>query len=276
MARKPKIQPIRSVDDPRLASKSAKQIAELCVSKFSDYEDEALSNEDAYVLIKQLGAKAVPTLIAHLEDGEDGWVSAMLLAEMGPPIAVPATDALLAIARREHHTSMWACCALGALGKLDELVEIAATDPFSAITGLKYGRPASYPQLAALLDRKDKRLAKEIADALSPGSAHIDRETTVAAFAPFATSPHAVLRRDIATQLSSVPRAERKAAAALLGAMLDDKDAEVRRLAALHVGYCGAAGKPFVPRLEALTKDKKEKVADAAAYAITQLAKKRR
>ncbi len=87
-----------------------------------------------------------------------------------------------------------------------------------------------------------------------------------------AASPHAVLRRDVACALSNdALESVAPQCAALLARMLRDRDAEVRRLAAVGLGLIGRAGRAHVAALSALLDDAEPKVVEAARHALAAL-----
>ncbi len=221
-------------------------LARHAISRFGVFEPPMTSEEAVDALVR-LGAAAVPALIEALDHPERGGKAAMTLARIGAPAAASAADALLAQVRRGTDASMWSANALGALGRLDDLAALTAraNTRDDAIRGLARGRPRSYAHLTALLDRKDRAITKAIADALRPGSAaYAASPDDLPLLLDTARSKHAVLRRDVACALSNdALERVRARAAACLTALLDDRDAEVRRLAEVNLGFLGKAGR---------------------------------
>ncbi len=263
-----------------LARQPVAEQVRYAISRFGVFTPP-LTSEEAVARLVELGAAAVPALIAAMRAPAHGWQAAMALAKIGPPAAAPAVPALRAHLRRGSDASRWAAIALGRLGQLDELAALAAprgrvdADRRAlAIGGLVAARPASYPHLAALLARRARDLTAVVGEALRPGSAaYAPTPPALSTLAAVATSPHAVLRRDVACALSSDGLASvGPRRAALLAAMLRDRDAEVRRLAAVNLGFIGRDGRAHVAALRAALADAEAKVADAARATLAELA----
>ncbi len=253
--------------------------AEYLVTRFGVYEGPD-TREDALRELARMGAAAVPTLIAFLADKEEGWNAAMVLAEIGAPAAVPAIPALLRHAKNPRSAcALHAAGALGTLGQLDALVELAnkASTRWVAIAGLKSLRPASYPVFEALLDRKDRAAAKDIAEWLAPGTASwepgaADLDGIIAA----SRSRHVILRKDAACSFADLHTgADRARSVPPLVAMLGDTSSEVRRLALLALGYCRGHAKDALPAIRACLQDKTAAVRDTAQHAIAEIEKRR-
>lgn len=286
-------QAARAAARSALARQSVAEQVRYAISRFGVFTPP-MTSEEAVARLVELGAAAVPALIAAMAAPEHGGTAAMTLAKIGAPAAEPAVAALRSHLERNSDASRWAAIALARLGRLDELAALAAPaggarrrsgdgDDDSgdddddrrdlAIRGLAAGRPDSYPHLAALLERRDSGLTTMVANALRPGSAaYAPSPAALPVLAAVAASPHAILRRDVACALSKdalesvAPRC-----AALLAGMLRDGDVEVRRLAALNLGFIGRAARTHVEALRALLEDPEPKVAEAARHALGAL-----
>ncbi|MDQ3297529.1 MAG: HEAT repeat domain-containing protein [Myxococcota bacterium] len=228
-----------------------------------------------------MGARAVPALIAALTPRGYGYRAAMILTEMGAPHARPAIPVLTKYARTStaHFLHLWSARALGVLGELDTVFALVKRErtQYAAVVGLAMARPASYRLLDELLDRKDAKLTELIANELRPGMAAYEpasREFPLVAAA--AASKHEVIRKDVAIALSSFARGTDKARAVpVLASMLTDRSPEVRRLAALNLGFCRGHARGAVDQLKPLLKDRVKKVRETAKDAIAEIAKRR-
>jgi HEAT repeat protein len=270
----------KEVDEARkrdeIAQKPLPERIAFLISKLGK-DGGAISSEVAHEQLAEIGAAAVPALVAKLTDAEVGWEAAMVLAKMGSPEADSAIEPLRDVLASKHTgTHLWAACALGALGQVDHLAALAMKPKMAyyAVSGLKHGRPAAYPHLATLLDRKEAALTKQIEDLIKPGSASYDpKPSDLAAIVAHAASKHAVLRVDVASALGGPHRGAwpKEEAAKVLISMLGDKTADVRRLAANSLGDLRGGARSAIPALRALAKDKVKPVARAAAYAIDEI-----
>lgn len=250
--------------------------AKYWVSRFGVYEGEDHNERAAKVLV-QMGARAVPALIAHLGDRKTGWNAAMLLGEIGLPVAKRALPALTRAARagRADSGDLWAARALGQMGQIETLMAMAGSKKLlpAVVAGLKEARPASYVHFETLCARKDKRLERDIAEALRPGSAAY--QPPAASFEQVAAavgSAHNSLRKDAMLALVEFRGLKaKKRAVELLVPLLADRDPEVRRIAVLGLGWCKSAATPAVPAIEALLRDRNAKVRQFAQLALTYI-----
>lgn len=233
-----------------------------------------LGSEEAVERLVAMGAPAVMPLAEMLADPQHGWRAAKCLADIGAPDADMAVDALLAQLRASPSAPLqrWILCALGSLGRLDEVMKDLGLDAQMIAQGLLRARPRSYPHLAALLDDEATRAAAQ--KALAPGSSSYSlRSDEFDLAAGYAGSPHPALRGDVALAIGDpeLGAASVARAVALLDAMLDDQDAEVRRLASLALERLGRSATAALPHLEETTSDVVAKVADAARRAIAEI-----
>jgi hypothetical protein len=244
------------------------------ISRFRKFEPPVDSQQATEELVA-IGAPAVPALIAALDDSQDGWMAAMVLARMGAPAADSAIPALIAHARRKCGALMWSACALGRLGRLGDLMTLArrAATQEVAVEGLKTARPDSYSELDALLSRGDVNLNRLVAAALAPGNASYDKpDVDFDAIARATTSRYAIIRADAACRLGDFWDARSRARAApILAGLLTDRSSEVRRLATHSLGWCKRHAKPELPRIRALLKDPVPAVRVAAQGAIQEI-----
>jgi HEAT repeat protein len=253
--------------------------AQYLISRFSKFEPPVDSEQATEQLIA-MGARAVPALIEALDDSEDGWMAAMVLAKIGTPAADAAIPSLLAHARRKCRAQMWSATALGAFGRLADLMKLAASPATqsAAVEGLKHGRPGSYAALDELLARRDRKLARLIASALAPGSASFEKTPAdFDAIARATASPHAIVRADAASALGDSDLGERNRARAvpILVGLLADRSSEVRRLATLALGWCKRHAKPELARIRAMSNDPVPGVRVAAENALREIAGRR-
>ncbi|HEY5937466.1 MAG TPA: hypothetical protein VIU61_22625 [Kofleriaceae bacterium] len=209
--------------------------AEYLVTRFGEYEGPD-DWETASAKLVKMGARAVPSLIRALADDEYGWCAASVLHDIGLPAARPATRALIKYASDpKANAQLWSARALGVLGKLDVLVELANQKRTrdAGIAGLVAARPESYPHLGRLLDRararKDRAFLRHVGKELDPGSASYALAAAQFELVVEATrSPHVALRKDAVCALGDLGS---KRARAALEQLLVDRSAEVRRLA---------------------------------------------
>ena len=253
--------------------------ADYLVTRFETYEGRD-DCERANAELLRMGAAAVPSLIAFIDDKRGGWNAAAILCELGAPAAVPAIPRLLVHAKNpKSGSAMWSAKALGALGQMDALVELAKrkSTRWYAVTGLASARPASYAIYERLLDREDRALAKMIADELSPGSASWSpRSEHVDAIVGASRSKHIALRKDAACALSYLRTgADRARSVAPLVALLADSSSEVRRLALMALGDCRGHAKGALPQIRACLKDRVAIVRANAKSAIAEIEKRR-
>ena len=270
-----------------LARRPVAEQVRYAISRFGVFTPP-MTSEEAVARLVALGAAAVPALIKAMKAPEHGGVAARTLAKIGAPAAQQAVRALRSHLERNSDAARWAAIALGRLGRFDELVAIAAPPGRAgrsrrsdddddrrdlAIRGLAAGRPESYPHLAALLERRERGLTAVVGEALRPGSAEYGpAPAALPVLEAVAASPHAVLRRDVACALSNdALESVAPQCAALLAGMLRDRDAEVRRLAAVGLGLIGRAGRAHVAALSALLDDAEPKVVEAARHALAAL-----
>jgi hypothetical protein len=235
-----------------------------------------IGSEEAVERLVAIGAPAAMPLAELLANPQHGWRAAKCLADIGAPGADVAVDALLAQLRTSTNAPLrrWLLCALGSLGRLDEVMSAKdlGLDAQMIARGLLRARPRSYRHLAALLDDEATRAATQAA--LAPGSSRYAlRPEDFELAAAYAGSPHAALRGDVALALGDLElgAANVERAVPLLDAMLDDREAEVRRLASLALEWLGPAATSALPHLEKITSDRVEKVADAARRAIAEI-----
>ncbi len=262
-----------------MSARDAKRAAYL-VTRFGIYEGDD-DDDAAETELLRMGARAVPALIAALSPRGYGYRAAMVLTELGAPHARPAIPVLAKYARRSGtgFLHVWSARALGVLGELDTVFALAKREPthYAAVVGLGMARPASYRLFDELLDRNDAKLTKLIANELAPGSAAYEpasRDFSLLAAA--AASPHEVIRKDVACALSDFSRGSDKARAVpVLASMLTDRSPEVRRLAALNLGFCRGHARGVIDQLKPLLKDRVKKVRDTAKEAIAEIAKRR-
>jgi hypothetical protein len=230
-----------------------------------------------------MGAKAVPALMRALDDDEHGWQPASILAKIGPPAANRAATVLLRHARNDRTTprvddtrAHWSARALATLGRLDEVAGLVdrKRSAYAGICGLVAGRPASYPYLERVLDRKNSKLSRMIADELTPGGAAYkkrpaDFDTIVRATA----SPHVVIRTDSALALCGrgIAMSDRPRAVDVLLGLLEDRSSEVRRVATLSLGWSATFARPHLARIRAMATDPSAGVRDAVKIALHEI-----
>ncbi|MDQ3365607.1 MAG: hypothetical protein M3680_09275 [Myxococcota bacterium] len=244
-------------------------------------DDDAVDDDLAETELLELGATAVPALIEKLADEQYGYRAAMVLFALGAPAARPAIPALARHASKpaSHLLHMWAARVLGRLGELDAVVALArnAKTQAACAAGLKAGRPASYPAFGELLAREDAALTKWLIEELRPGSAAYEPASgDFEQIAAAATSPHECIRKDVACALSDFRTGADKARAApVLASLLGDRSSEVRRLAALNLGYCRGHARGVVGQLRPLLEDRVAAVRTAAKDALAEIEKRR-
>jgi hypothetical protein len=138
---------------------------------------------------------------------------------------------------------------------------------------LKEARPWAYARYEELLNRKDKKLAKEIAEDLRPGSAHYDpAEGSFELIAAAVRSPHVAIRKDALLAIVEFRglKAKKRAVEVALP-YLNDKDAEVRRLAVLTMSRAKSAARPHAAAIRKLLDDKVELVRTFAKMALDEI-----
>lgn len=260
-----------------MARTAAYWISRLGVDEGADDSDRAERE------LTKLGAKAVPVLVEALADREHGYKAAMILAEIGAPVALPAVPALTQAARtpKHHYSSMWSARALGALRQIDTLMAMSTTKGLlpAVVAGLVRGRAASYPALEQLLGRKDRSLAASIADELSPGNATFSaRPHDFDALAAAGRSRYPAIRKDAALALATFrSRTVKARAVPILVDMLADTNADVRRLAVSSLGELGDVATSALPAIQRLHRDdKKANVRTFAAHASKAITRRRK
>lgn len=249
------------------------------LSRLGEFEEKPTSSDAERALVK-LGAKAVPALARFLAtDDEQGWQAASILAEIGAPAALKAVPALEKRMKGEQDsTAQWCARALASLGEHERCVPLLAkqSTAYTAVEGLKAGRPFSYPALEAALAKKKPLLTKLVTEALSPGSASFDPpDEGMDVMLRALRSPHAVIRRDAVCNLSNGARdlESKRAAVTHFLAALEDHDVHVRRLAILGLGWSGrTVAKAHLPRIvRDFGKDAHEGIRNAVAVAQREL-----
>jgi hypothetical protein len=248
----------------------AKRIA-YYISRFSTF-DEPVSSEDAERALVAIGAPAVNALTRALAS-KHGDTAARVLGKIGAP-AASAAKALLVRAKENSTRGMWSASALGSIGRIDLLEPLARAKKTRrhGVIGLVAARPASYPVLDALLS--DNVGTAEIEDMIRPGrNSYEPGPRAFAALARAAKSTHASIRKDAACALDDDSLGpDRAKARDLLMAMLADRSDEVKRLAAIGLGYFGTLGGPAVAALQALASGTAtEKIREAARYSLDRL-----
>jgi HEAT repeat protein len=263
-----------------LATVPLDERAKYLVTRFGIF-DGAVTSEHATRELVGMGPDAVPALIDALSSKEHGWQAAMTLAQIGSA-AEPAAPALLrhASAGDSSPRAMWCARALGRLGKIETLIELAGQDATMscAVEGLVAARPASYEPINALLDRRNTKIQSLFARALEPGSADYEKAPHYFdAIAQALDGPHAIVRADAVSALgdSALGEANRARAVPLLARALKDESSEVRRLAALSLGWCGRHARAQRESIEALLTDKRESVRQAAEVALAHVDRRR-
>ncbi|MCX5740909.1 MAG: hypothetical protein NT062_00245 [Proteobacteria bacterium] len=238
-------------------------MTQLAVTKPADAATKARAE------LVAMGPAAVPALIVALDDREHGWRAAMTLTELGAPAAVAAIPALLAHAHDPASgCHLWACCALGALGQLDALMTLVAAEPtrVTAIGGLRFGRPASYAQLAQLLDRGDPKLTKIVEIQLATIVAFEPPPSSLDILVALGHSSHVALRKEAVWVLGSfVAAVDQQRAIGPLMSLLADTVPEIRRLALVWLGDYRERAREAVPRIRTCAAD----VAEAPAVRAT-------
>jgi len=254
-----------------------KKTAEYWISRFGIFDGED-HHERAEEELLRLGKRAVPALIAGLRHRNGyGWMCASILGELGQPTATPALVHLVAAVKRPTRTTtdLWSARALGMMGQTATLMNLASKKRLlhAVVVGLSRARPQSYALFETLLARKDKRLTKQIADELAPGSAHYDPPAgTFDLVAAAVGSNHVSLRKDAMLAITEFRGKKAKTqAVAVLVPLLTDRDAEVRRLAVLGLSRCKTAARPAIPAIRPLLRDKAKLVRQFAQIALNDL-----
>ncbi len=236
--------------------------------------DGTVGSEEAREQLVAIGAPAVDAVAARLGDAKVGWEAAFVLCAMGP-VADAAAPALRGAARGKGPVAAWAARALGAMGRIDDLMALRAAGlDAGVVSGLLQARPYAYAPLTTLLDAGDAKTRAAIAEAMRPGSAsYAPRPEDFAHVAAFASSPHEAIRKEVAIALGAGEWSREDAANAvsLLITMLDDHASEVRRLAANAAHERGHEASAALPALRARTTDRVKAVAEYATRAIVEI-----
>jgi HEAT repeats len=125
-----------------------------------------------------------------------------------------------------------------------------------------------------LLERQEAELTETIEEALRPGSGAYDTKPDhFELLAAHAASQHASIRQDVAVALGSTTVGVENAphAVTLLISLLDDRVADVRRLAALSLGHWRGEARAAESALEGLRKDPVKAVAQTATRALEEI-----
>jgi hypothetical protein len=219
--------------------------------------EEAMVNADettvrhALDAIAQLGASAVPRLIAALEIEKHRLEIIYVLAQIGPD-AAPATEALANLATgTDEQTAHEASLALAAIGP---------------------GAKAAAPKLAARLAAGSDPNSAAVAYALGKIDPGLPAVQAALAKALKSDDAHVALAAAWALAQADRPAAQTASQAVpVLTAGLKSALPEARQSAAEALGRLGGLSKSAVPALEAALKDEEPGVREAAQAALAAI-----
>lgn len=231
--------------------------------------------------ILAMGEASVPMLMEALEDSEDSSAAADILGQLGMA-SVPIISALRKIAASGAETGFHHAGALSLLGDHDFVLDLAKKKKTRtvAIRGLAtlYSSAAEDAVTRIPLDYGPaERMLKaiscddELAEEMN-GTQEIQAEDVEAALTGL-ESPHKAIRLHAVGVLGN--RSLGKGASArivpALTARLEDKSADVRRVAAAGLAAWGKLAKESKSALLALTKDPNAKVRAVAVHAAKEV-----
>jgi hypothetical protein len=219
-----------------------------------DRFDGLITSEEAQEALRGFGSAAIPALIQLLRDREQSTLAAMLLAEISVPdaAAVSALSAAIDASTPDSPAQLWACRALAQLDRLD-LVLVRASDlsPEALATSVtaRYtswrdgGRrpwPLAYRPLEDFLSAHPE-IASRVADELKPGTPYCAiSPAEVPEALRGTTSQHDVVRKHAVCVLGERHLGDevgRTVIPQLRASARSDPDSDVRRLAALSLGW---------------------------------------
>lgn len=221
--------------------------------------DGPITGEDAERALRDLGAAAVPGLVALLAVRDEAWQAAKLLADIG--IADDAVVAGLAAAVRGHNgpDRSWAAAALSRLGHLDVVLAAsppvddvvdAVAAPYKGFRDHAVAPPAlDYAPLERIIDERPDVVAG-LEKELAPGSSMCTITADEVDEALRGTgSRHALVRRhavDVLGERRLGAAVGRRALPVLARLAVDDPDALVRRLAVVGLSFWGRRSRPYL------------------------------
>jgi hypothetical protein len=218
----------------------------------------------------RLGARAVPALVAVLDDAEAAGSAARLLGMIG--VANPST---LEALRARIGDGYWPAASLGYLGDFDWL--LANGDEGSIVTALTTALrawkavPLAYLRLEAFLEGASRTARRSVERELAPGASYVEiKSRDVPEALRGLASKHAVVRWHAASVLGerSLGAANGKRILPALERALADRHPLVRRMAVLSISRWKAAAGPHLAAIEKLLHDRDATVRDTAAYVL--------
>jgi HEAT repeat protein len=214
------------------------------------YSQNPSEAADATRRVEQLGAAALPTIHATLQD--------------------PAADA------QQVKAALKACGILGPVAA-PAIVEVAESLPdpsltAEAATALSFMGRGAFAPLRDALASDDPIVRREALRAIGKltDRAPLDRRAVLPILVKGTRDPDAGVRAVAATYLGIVQQGGGDAVSALMEA-LTDPEADVRRAAAAALGSLGDDAAPAVPALKKAAVDKDPDVAREAGVALVKL-----
>ncbi len=260
------------LDKPNLSKLSPAEKLAIYIKDIWSYEKEILA----------LGAEAIPALIEKLDDPEDGWAAAGMLADINQP-----TEAVIAALRKHAKTiggtGELSAGALHLLGDVeflygllnDEELRNQAVD--GIVSGLKVGAsdrktplPLDYSHVERLLAMNSPAIEARVIEELKPGGSFIDpKASDLDELIRGLNSPHVVIRQHAACVAGdrALGKAVGKKLLPVLAEKLTDPVPNVRRLTLLALSYWKSDAVPYHDEMKKLQKDKDPQVREYA-YAV--------
>ncbi|UHQ23215.1 HEAT repeat domain-containing protein [Lysobacter sp. 5GHs7-4] len=248
----------------------------------SDRVGGAFDTEQAREQLCALGEPALPALLTRLHARGEWWVAALL-----GRIGVASPEAIAALRRRverrgDEPAQAWAARSLAVLGDGEWLFDQLGRRRDAALAGLcapyRAWRDATragldYAPLERLLSAAPA-IADGAREELKPGSSYCRlREDELDAVLRGLASPHAFVRAHAAAIMGERglgAAAGARLLPALAQRLAHDPDAQVRRFAALSLGYWKREARPWCASLEAALADGDERVRAAAQAALAE------
>jgi hypothetical protein len=269
--------------EPADETESATQLSKLSLpEKLERYLADISAHEDEIVTF---GESAIDSLIAKLNDDEDGWTAASLLGRIGLANS-SAIRALRQQVRNRSRAAHWSANALAMLGDTKYLFKLAEEDAFSefAVRGLAFpytgsGDPNEWPRrpkldyrvLERILGRKLLAWTGIANYVLSPGRGFVTiQPDEVDEAIRGLQSPHVLIRQHAVCILGerALGSAAGKRILPALVECLKDSHPNVRRLAINSISEWKAAAKPYFSDIKVLCKDKDDMVRYSARSAL--------
>jgi hypothetical protein len=260
------------LDKPNLSKLSPEERLAIYIKDIWSYEKEILA----------MGVNAIPALIEKLNDPENGWAAAGILADIGQPTEA-VISALRKHARTKGGTGELSANALHLLGDVEFLYELLNSEELlnqavdGILKGLKVGAsdrkvplPLNYSHAERLLAMNSPAIEARVIEALKPGSSFIDpKPSDLDELIRGLNSPHVPIRQHAACVAGdrALGKAVGKKLLPVLAEKLTDSVPNVRRLALLALSYWKSDAAPYHAEMKKLQKDKDPQVREYA-YAV--------